>query len=182
MNIFPVRFLASSLLLASLAYVPVNAQRSFDVAPGTPAVLNGIEYGIEVLNEQTKGTKEDEYNRYELGLFVVNKSGCAKLIMPRQTLFGTETNPALLATFDCLNATGRRMTSKSGNLSARPFVVPYRQTVKNAEGKDVTTTTSVPAGFILRNGESVTSRIIVIVPASEQPQMRVRIQEIIDNF
>ncbi len=182
MTLLSVRFLPLGLMLALLTHAPVRAQQSFDVVPGTPAVQNGIEYGIEVLNEQTKGSKEDEYSRYELGLFVVNKSGCAKLIMPRQTLFGTESNPALLAAFDCLNATGRRMTSKSGSLSARPFVVPYRQTVKNAEGKDVTTTTNVPAGFMLRNGESVTSRIIVIVPTAEQPRMRVRIQEIIDNF
>ena len=176
------RFLFALCINGPLFVATASAQQSFDVSPGTPAVLNGIEYGIEVLNEQTKGTKDEEYNRYELGLFVNNKSGCAKLIMPRQTLFGQQTNPALLAAFDCLNATGRRMTSKSGNLSARPFVVPYRQTVKNAEGKDVTTTTNVPAGFVLRNGESVTDRIIVIVPAGEQPRMRVRVQEIIDNF
>lgn len=177
-----VRFLSLLALLLIGRVTNTNAQLANEIAPGSPAVLNGIEYGLEVLNEQTKTTKDDEYNRYELGLFVTNRSGCNKLIFPKKTLFGEESNPSLLATFDCLNATGKRMTSKSGTIQARPFVVPYNQTTKGADGKPVTTTTSVQAGYILRNGESVTSRIIVIVPAGEQPRMQVRIREIIDTF
>ncbi|AQG78498.1 ABC transporter permease [Spirosoma montaniterrae] len=161
---------------------PIFAQTAYDVSPGQPAQLNGVEYGVEVLNERSKDVKTEEYNRVELGLYVANRSGCTKLIFPRQTLFGTESDPDLLATFDCLNATGKRMTSKSGTVSARPFTIPYKQTVKSAEGKDVVTTTDVPAGFILRNGESITNRIIVIVPSGEQPRLRVRIKEIVDTF
>ncbi|MGF7215157.1 hypothetical protein GGR92_001297 [Spirosoma lacussanchae] len=176
-----IRFSVLTITLLTLS-VAALAQTSYDIAPGEPAVFNGVEYGIEVLNERAQDVKTEEYNRYELGLYVTNKSGCAKLIFPRQTLFGTESNPNLLASFDCLNATGKRMTSKGGSLLARPFVVPYRETVKGADGKDVVKTTNVQAGYILRNGESVSDRIIVIVPAGEKPRMRVRVREIIDNF
>lgn len=165
-------------LTSSIAF----AQASYDVTPGQPAVLNGVEYGVEVLNERSQDVKAEGYSRFELGLYVANKSGCAKIIIPRQTMFGTETNPNLLANFDCLNATGKRLTSKTGSLSARPFVVPYRQTTKGSDGKDVTTTTNVQVGYVLRNGESVSERIIVIIPAGEQPRMRVRVREIVDNF
>jgi hypothetical protein len=169
-------------LFAGLGLTTTFAQASYDVSPGQPAVLNGIEYGFEILNERTKEVKNEDYNRFEIGIYVTNKSGCTKLIFPRQTLFGSSSNPNLLANFDCLNATGKRLTSKSGSLSAKSFTVPYRQTVKAADGKDVTTTTNVQAGYILRNGESVSDRLIVIVPAGEQPRMKVRIQEIVDNF
>lgn len=181
MESFFIRLLTTTLLLNAATQL-ARAQTSYDVSPSQPAVLNGVEYGFEVLNEQKKESKAEEYSRYELGVYVSNKSGCTKLIFPRQTLFGTEPDPSLLATFDCLNATGKRMTSKSSNLSARPFVVPYKQTAKGADGKDVTTTTNVQAGYMLRNGESVSNKIIVIVPAGEQPRMKVRIREIIDNF
>lgn len=183
---FPGKRLACSRIwfavLLALSLNQAVAQASYEIGPGQPAVLNGIEYGVEILNERTKEVKSEEYNRLEIGIYVTNKSGCTKLIFPRQTLFGSGTNPDLLANFDCLNATGKRMTSKGGSLSARPFTVPYRQTVKGTDGKDVITTTNVQAGYMLRNGESVSNKLIVIVPAGEQPRLKVRIQEIVDSF
>lgn len=182
----PARRLAGlCLCLSFLLALTLNqtiAQASYEIGPGQPALLNGVEYGVEILNERTKEVKSEDYNRFEIGIYVTNKSGCTKLIFPRQTLFGSSISPDLLANFDCLNATGKRMTSKGGSLSARPFTVPYRQTVKAADGKDVTTTTNVQAGYMLRNGESVSNKLIVIVPAGEQPRLKVRIQEIVDNF
>lgn len=155
------------------------AQQANDVTPDQPVVLNGIEYGFAIRNERKIDISGEPYMRYELSVYVSNKSNCTKLMMPKQTLLGQD-DQNLLATFDCLNATGKRLTSKGGRVLAQPFTVPYQQRVKNADGKEVNTTTYVQAGNILRNGETVSNSFIVIVPDGEQPNMKVRIKEIID--
>lgn len=168
-------------LLLLLSTIPTFAQQSYDLSADKPVVLNGIEYGFAIRNERNKTVKDEAFARYEVTVFATNKSGCTKIMFPRQTTFGVQ-DQSLLAEFDCLNATGKRMTSKSGSVKAQPFTVPYRQTIKNAEGKDVTTTTNVAAGHLLRNGESVSSDFIVIVPEGERPRMKVRVREIQEAF
>lgn len=169
------------LLTALLAATTAYAQQAAELEPGRPLALNGVEYGYEIRNQQTKAVKDENYSRYEITAYATNKSGCTKIMFPKQTLFGEERQNQL-AQFDCLNATGKRLTSKGTTLDARPFVVPYRQSVKNAEGKLVTTTTNVEAGHMLRNGETVTSNFIVIVPEGERPRIQVRVREATEAF
>ncbi|WP_420146541.1 ABC transporter permease [Spirosoma sp.] len=153
-----------------------QAQPSYEVTDKEPAQFNGVEYGYSIRNESTKdmGSK-GTFKRYELTVYVTNKSGCTKLFFPRQTTFGLQ-NQDLLANFDCVNATGARLTSKTATVRARPFLVPYSTTTKNAEGKEVINTIQVQAGHMLDNGETVTNHVIVIVPDNEQPRVRVRVQ------
>lgn len=168
-------------LIALLSATTCFAQQSFELTEDRPVALNGVEYGFAIRNERNRAVKDETLSRYEVTVYATNKSGCTKIMFPRQTTFGAQ-DQSLLADFDCLNATGKRMTSKNGNIKAQPFTVPYRQTVKNAEGKDVTTTTNVQAGHMLRNGESVSSDFIVIVPEGERPRMKVRVREIQEAF
>lgn len=172
-----------SLLFAGLLALSYSAfaQQSVDLADGEPEILNGIEYGFNIRNERTREVKDENYSRYEVTVYVTNRSGCTRLLFPKQTLFGLE-DQNLLAQFDCLNATGKRMTSKSSTLRARPFTVPYTTQVKNAEGKLVSNTIQVPAGHALRNGETVTENLIVIVPMGEKPRMKVRVRELMEAF
>ncbi|QKZ15749.1 ABC transporter permease [Spirosoma sp. KUDC1026] len=149
-------------------------QASHEVTTDKPAVVNGIEYGYAIRNESQKDVgNKGTFNRYEITVYVANKSGCTKLMFPKQTAFGLQ-NQDLLANFDCLNANGARMTSKSATVRARPFIVPYSTSTKNAEGKTVTTTVQVQAGHMLENGETVSENIIVLVPEGELPIMKVR--------
>lgn len=150
------------------------AQASYEITADKPAIINGIEYGYAIRNESKKDVgNKGTFSRYEITVYVANKSGCTKLMFPKQTAFGLQ-NQDLLANFDCLNANGARMTSKSATVRARPFTVPYSTATKNAEGKTVTTTVQVQAGHMLDNGETVSSDIIVLVPDGEQPAMKVR--------
>ncbi|AUD04290.1 ABC transporter permease [Spirosoma pollinicola] len=160
-------------------YSPLFGQQAFDIEPGKPAQLNGIDYGIEIRNERSMDISGETFMRYELAIYATNKSNCTKIFFPKQTLFGQE-DQNQLAIFDCLNANGKRLTSKSGKVMARPFTVPYQQRIKNSEGKDVTTTTNIQAGHILRNGETVSNSFIAIVPNGERPILKVRINEIPD--
>lgn len=164
------------LLLSICVSFRAFAQPSYAVSDQEPAQFNGVEYGYSIRNESKKevGSK-GTFNRYELTVYVTNKSGCTKLFFPRQTLFGLQ-NQDLLANFDCVNATGARLTAKTATVRARPFLVPYTTAAKNAEGKEITSTVQVQAGHLLENGETIGNSIVVIVPDGEQPHLRVRIQ------
>ena len=164
------------VILSLVLTFPLIAQPSYEITRDQPAVFNGIEYGYSVRNESKKevGSK-GSFSRYELTVYVTNKSGCTRLFFPRQTTFGLQ-DQDLLANFDCLNATGARLTSKTTTVRARQFLVPYSTATKNPEGKVITTTVQVRAGHLLENGETISNTIIVLVPQGEQPQMQVRVQ------
>ena len=172
------RFFVCCFFLTIL-YFPLFGQQAYDVEPGKPAQLNGIDYGFEITNERRINISGESFMRYELTIYATNKSNCTKILLPKQAMLGQDDQNEL-ANFDCLNATGKRLTSKNGKVMARPFVVPYRQRVKNAEGKEIVTTTNLQAGHMLRNGETVNNSFIVIVPNGERPVMKVRIVEIPD--
>ncbi|MCK8492241.1 ABC transporter permease [Spirosoma sp. RP8] len=171
-----IRFLNACLFVLAIC-CPVFAQQAYDLEAGKPAQFNGIDYGFEIKNERHIKISGEPFMRYELTVYVTNKSNCTKLFLPRQTVFGQE-NFNELAAFDCLNANGKRLTAKGSKILAKPFTVPYQQKVKNAEGKEVTTTTNIQAGYILHNGESVTNMFVAIVPDGERPAVKVRIREI----
>lgn len=156
------------------------AQTAYDIAENQPTSLNGVEYGFTVRNERKKDVGDKgTFERYEITIYATNKSGCTKLFFPKQTIFGQQ-NTDLLAQFDCLNATGARFTSKSGNVRAQPFYVPYTTSTKTADGKTVNNTIQVQAGYWLRNGETVSSELVLIVPDGEAPRLKVRVQEFTD--
>jgi hypothetical protein len=167
-------------LCLAICLTTAQAQQAFDVPSNEPVVMNGIEYGYTIRNETKKEVGgKGVFGRYEVTLFVTNRSGCSKIMMPRQTFTGLQYQD-LLAEFDCLNATGMRLTSKSGTLRANEFYVPYSTSTKGPDGKIVTTSVQVRIGNLLRNGETVTNSFIFIVPEGERPVLRVRIPELPD--
>ena len=131
----------------------------------TPLVVDGFEYGYSIRNEQVKTTKNEEFARFELTFYVTNKSGCTKLYADHVAFLSDET-ANLIATFNCSNANGKRLTSKIGLVKARDFYVNAKVTIA---GKDATQ--SVKAGFIFRNGETLKNNVIVLLPQGERPQI-----------
>ncbi len=128
-----------------------------------PVVTDGIEYGYTIRNEQVKSAKGEEYARFEITLYATNNSGCTKLYADRVSFRSDET-PNLIATYNCSNANGKRLTAKSGMVKARDFYVNAKVT---EAGKEVNQ--SVKAGYIFRNGETIKNNIIVLVPKGERP-------------
>ncbi len=157
------------LLLVTVFYNG-NAQAVADLTENTPYKNNGLEYGFYVSNERSKEVKGEDYERYEVILYVNNNSSCAKIIPMRNSLLGTNSDETLLADFTVKNATGKRLTAKSGKLNAKPW---YTQ-VKLSDGTKV----QAQAGYILRIGESITNKIIVIVPKGERPNINCRMVNI----
>jgi hypothetical protein len=152
-------FLFTFLLL--LCFVPIAQVMVLE--ENKPLVENGVEFGYIIKNEQLKTAKGEEYSRYELSLYVANKSGCTKLYANR-TGIGFSDNANLIATFNCINANGKRFTSKSGTLRVKDFFVQTKRTV---EGKEISELAK--AGFIFRNGETINYNIIVLLPKGERP-------------
>lgn len=153
-----------SVLLAFMLMVfGTTSAQIADLAEKKPALINGVEYGYIIKNEQTKANKGEEYGRYEITLYATNKSGCTKLFAERTAIYGTDA-PNLLATYHCSNANGKRLTAKSGDVKARDFNV----NVKVKEG-DKEVNRLARAGFMFRNGETLRTNIIVLVPLNERP-------------
>jgi hypothetical protein len=153
------------LLLAALG--SAKAQSVADLTENTPYKNNGLEYGFYISNERTKEVKGEDYERYEIVLYVNNNSTCPKIIPMRNALVGTAaTDETLLANFTVKNATGKRLTSKSGKVNARSWFTQF----KLPDGTRV----QAQAGFILRIGESVSNKITVIVPKGERPNVNCR--------
>jgi len=152
-------------ILALLLTLTSPAQ-SFDVAEKTPVIENGFEYGYLIKNEQIKKAGDEEYSRYEITFYITNKSNCNKIYRDRPAGYSYE-GANLLATFNCRNANGKRLTSKTGQVKARDF---YLSVKKKEGGKEITE--SVKAGYIFRNSETLRNNVIVLVPKGELPDIQ----------
>jgi hypothetical protein len=153
-----------SFLLFSILFSAVQSTAQVtDLEEKKPETINGIEYGYFIKNEQVKNVKDEEYSRFEITLYATNKSGCTKLYAEKVSILSSET-PNLIVSFNCTNANGKRLTTKSGTVKARDFYVNAKV---QENGKEVTR--AVKAGYIFRNGETLKNNIIVLVPKGERP-------------
>ncbi len=155
-----------ALLLLQCFFYIAPAQ-ILDLGENAPATENGIEYGYLIRNEQVKASKGEEYSRFEITLYMTNKSGCTKLYADRKSFTTNGESPNLLATYLVNNANGKRLTAKSGTIKARDFYVNVK--VKENDKEE---SKSVKAGFIFRNGETLKSNIIVLVPKDDRPSIQ----------
>ena len=164
------------LLVVLLIVFTASSQQVVNVEENTPYSYNGLEYGFYITNESSKEVKGEDYYRYELNLYVTNKSGCLKLIPFKPG--GTSNTPGsndeiLLAEFNCINATGKRLTAKKGSVSAKPWYSNVR--VPDETVKEKYRMVNVQAGYAIRNGQTLANRILVIVPKVERPKINCRI-------
>ncbi|GAB2836555.1 hypothetical protein [Ferruginibacter profundus] len=143
-----------------------------DLEEKKPETVDGIEYGYYIKNEQTKSVKDEEYGRFEITLYATNKTGCTKLYAEKTSLLSSEASN-LIAAFNCTNANGKRLTAKSGSVKARDF---YLNAKVQENGKEITKT--VKAGYIFRNGETLKTNIIVLVPKGERPVVQCTINNL----
>ncbi len=161
-----------SFLLVLLCCSLASVSQINDVDEKKPVTVDGIEYGYYIKNEQTKSVKDEEYNRFEITLYATNKTGCTKIYSERVTLLSSESSN-LIASFNCINANGKRLTAKSGSVKARDFNVNAKV---QENGKEVTK--AVKAGYIFRNGETLKTNIIVLVPKGERPVIQCTINNL----
>lgn len=151
-----------------------TAQESFELQEEKPENKNGIEYSYSIKNERN----EENYSRYEISVYAKNKSGCPLLYFKTSTTSSIfDGDPSVLARFECVNATGKRLTSKGGNVKAKAFFVPYEYDEKTADGKTTKREVKVEGGYMIKNGSTISNDFIVIVPKGERPKFKVRLKD-----
>ncbi|TDH25219.1 ABC transporter permease [Segetibacter sp. 3557_3] len=163
------------LLLIAAGPLFSFAQSANTVAEDKPFVTEGVEYGYSIRNVSTREVSNKDFSRYEVSLYATNKSECSRIILFSQSLGRDEGDMNKLVQFDCLNATGARLTSKTGSVTAKPMYVTARVSTRDNAGKNITESQKVQIGYYLGVGETVTENVIFIVPLNEKPDLRVRI-------
>ena len=161
------------LLLVIVLFIAGSsfAQQVIDLEENSPYESNGFEYGYYISNESSKEVKGDDYERYEVNLYITNKSGCNKLIPFKNTSSKPEEEVAV-GEFNCKNATGKRLTSKTGKINAKAWYTQVKLYDETQSSKYRFVNAQV--GYAIRNGETLNTRIIVIVPKGERPKMTCR--------
>src|SRR5215813_3338750 len=109
-----------SIIIILLISYPAFSQQIVDLEENTPYSYNGFEYGFYISNERSKEVKGDDYERYEVNLYITNKSGCIKLI-PFKSSSTKPEEEIVEGEFNCRNATGKRLTAKSGKINAKAW-------------------------------------------------------------
>jgi hypothetical protein len=172
-----------SLLLALgiTCITRLAAQQVVDLEENKPYTYNGLDYGFYVTNEGSKEVKGESYDRYELNLYVTNKSGCIKMFPLRLGQSGqlNDNDGYVVAEFNCKNATGKRLTAKSGKVEATPWYSQVKVDPAQVSGTN-NGMVNAQIGYAIKPGQTLTRRIIVIVPRGERPKLTCRIVYIPD--
>jgi hypothetical protein len=174
----PQQFLMKNLLLLlTIAAAPIFAfaQAANTVTEEKLYTADGIEYGYTIRNVSKKEIGSKDFSRYEVTLYATNKDDCSRVILFNQGLVKEESEMSKLARYDCINATGARLTAKSGTTAAKAMYVTARVATKDAAGKTVTENQKVQIGYYLGAGATVEDNVIFIVPFNEKPDVKVRV-------
>ena len=159
--------------------VTAFAQQSQSLKENEPQMVDGIELGFRINKESAKKAGDEEYSRYVLEVYAINKSDCSKYIYYRNDGSSYSSgSDNLIATFYVRNANGKRFTSRDAKLNAKDWWVRVKVTEKDSNGKDITRLRDMPAGYIFRKGDQLRNQITVLVPKGEQPVVEAALQYI----
>ena len=160
------------ILLSALQFNFLHAQQVINLQENTPYEYNGLSYGYYITNSASKEVKGEDYDRYELTLYATNKSGSMKLISFAALGNNADQDEIVIADFSCKNATGKRLTSKFGQVKIKPWFTQ----VKIPDEAQPTKFKMINAqvGYALLNGQTANTRIIVIVPKGQMPEVTLR--------
>jgi len=152
------------ILLIGIAVVTISkgyAQQGFPVTDQQPVVIEGLSCGYKIKSLETKavGDKGD-FSRYSISFFVRNVSDRPRVLPFRPGVNGMNGVADNLVQFNCLNATGARLTSKYAVIKAPPYNVYQNRAL-------------VKMGYGIMPGQTISVDEIMIVPLNEQLNMLV---------
>jgi hypothetical protein len=162
----------SFTLLLFLGTILSSTAQVAELTEGQAYESNGLEYSFYITNEKNKEIKGEDFDRYEVEISVTNKSGCLKLIPLRSGQATSSNNEVQIAEFNCVNATGKRLTSKKGAVNAKPWYTNVR--IADETVKEKFRLVYAQAGYAIRDGQTISARLIVIVPKGERPKFNCR--------
>ncbi|HZY37937.1 MAG TPA: hypothetical protein VFE53_14870 [Mucilaginibacter sp.] len=137
----------------------VLAQQGIPVTDQQPVVIEGLSCGYKIKSLETKTVSDKgDFSRYAISFWVRNVSPQPRILPFRIGPNGGGAPSDNLVQFNCLNATGYRLTSKYAVIKAPPY--NYFQNgswVKN--------------GFAIMPGQTVSVDEVMIVPLNEPLNM-----------
>ncbi len=146
------------------------------ITDSLPLESNGFKMGYIVLNttEKEVGDKGN-FSRYQLQFYVTNTTTEPKITWYRQGFNLPDNDPSpLLARFNCINATGARLTTKEAQVQAKACYVMAKVDDKDcSNGKTAQNKRQVQIGYWIKPGETIAAKAIVIVPLNQQPDIKV---------
>ena len=149
-----------------------SGQQVEELTEGKAAENNGLHYSFYITNEKNKEIKGEDFDRYEVEIAVTNNSGCMKILPLRSGGNTGSKDEVVIAEFNCVNATGKRLTAKKGTVAARPWYTTVR--IPDETVKDKYRVINAQVGYAIRVGQTISTRIIVIVPEGERPKFNCR--------
>jgi uncharacterized protein YpmB len=167
------------IIVLIFIFSSAHSQQAVDLEENTPYLYNGLEFGYFITNEKSKEVKGEDYDRFELNLYVSNKSGGIKLF-PFSGTSPHDEEEVVIAEFSCRNATGKRLTSKNGKVNAKPWFTQVKVKDETPGSKSKYIFIDAQAGYAIRNGQTITNKIIVIVPKGERPKVSFRVVYYLD--
>ena len=159
-----------------LSFIKSYSQQTINVTDAAPVTYNGLQAGYTLETEEEKEVgKKGDFSRFKIHFFLTNTSAEA-VIMYRRPNFGGHFGSASnnIAQFNCLNATGARLTNKMVNISLKDCSIEAMVTQRDcATGKDVQVSQMVNIGYWIKPGETINVTTPMIVPLNEKPNMTV---------
>ena len=174
---FNLQIMTKTLLLLICAIAVctpgTQAQQTYHVTDTHPAVVNGLEMGFSVKSKEEKSVGDKgNFSRYALRFYITNTTSEAKLILYKQGLNLLGNVSDQLVQFNCKNATGARLTTKSALLNAEPCMLAAMVEDKECgSNKVVKNKRMVQVGFWIKAGQTISTDGIVIVPLNQQPDV-----------
>ncbi len=165
-------------LLLILFLLVINqswAQQAYPVTDTQPLQMNGLEIGYVIKSQEVKavGNKGD-FSRYAVRFYVTNTTSEPKIIFYQDGSNILGNVSAQLARFNCLNATGARLTSNTAILNADPCkVIAMVDDRDGNTNKIVQNKRFVQIGYWIRPGQTISTDEIVIVPLNDRPNVEV---------
>lgn len=165
-------------LFAALCFLisgQLAAQQAYTVTAQQPALVNGLQMGFTIKSQEVKkvGDKGD-FSRYSIRFYVTNTLGESKIILYKQGLNLLNNVSDQLAQFNCINATGARLTSKEATIRATACNVLALTDDKDcATNKTTQNKRFVQIGYWIKAGQTISADAIVIVPLNDAPNIQV---------
>ena len=157
-----------------LVYCGVTAQpATFPVTDKQPALVDGLELGYVIKSTEVKAvSNKGDFSRYSVSFYVRNTTNQGKIMLYKQGWNVLNNISDQLAQFNCLNATGARLTSKEAIINAEACNVLAM--VNDCDTKKVDRVKQfVQIGYWIKPGQTISTTAILITPLNTLPDVQV---------
>jgi hypothetical protein len=161
--------------ISMLVYCSVTAQpATFGITDKQPALVDGLELGYTIKSTEVKAvSNKGDFSRYSVSFFVHNTTNQGKIMLYKQGWNILNNVSDQLAQFNCLNATGARLTSKEAIINAEACNVLALVDNKCDPKSNKQDKQFVQIGYWIKPGQTISTSAILITPLNTLPDMQV---------